>query len=155
MTLAVVAAVYVFATPAVNGPNEAGVPSVSDNVAGTVPVAVPGADVSTTVTPLPPNSAQLRLNRFPPVVPPVTARITRNSSCLPDEAGSPNVCVFQTAAAALLPVEVRLAVVRIGPVIESWRISIAASGEPTVRGALVPVGCTSETRNAIVSIWNR
>src|SRR3954447_15716780 len=116
MTLAVVAAVYVFATPGVNGPNAAGAPSESDSVAGTVPDAVPGAEVSTTVTPLPLNSAQFRLNRLPPVAPPVTARNTKNSSCLPVEAGSGNVCVDQTAVP---PVDTRFAVVRIGPVIES------------------------------------
>jgi hypothetical protein len=35
--VAVVAAVYSFATPGVNAPNVAGAPSVSDSVAGTVP----------------------------------------------------------------------------------------------------------------------
>src|SRR5215212_9497594 len=33
--------------------------------------------------PGPTNSAQLRLNRLPPVCPPVTARNTRNNSCVP------------------------------------------------------------------------
>ena len=37
VTVAVVDAVYSFATPGVNGPNDAGPPSVSDSVAGTVP----------------------------------------------------------------------------------------------------------------------
>ncbi len=37
MTVAVVAAVYSYATPGVKAPNVAGAPSVSDRVAGTVP----------------------------------------------------------------------------------------------------------------------
>src|SRR4051794_17878422 len=37
VTLAVVLAAYVFATPGVKAPNAAGVPSVSDSVAGTLP----------------------------------------------------------------------------------------------------------------------
>src|SRR4051795_12072536 len=45
MTFAVVCAVYVFSTPGVNGPNDAGLPSVSDSVAGTVPPTPPGTDV--------------------------------------------------------------------------------------------------------------
>src|SRR5690349_24981577 len=44
MTFAFVDAVYSFATPGVNAPNEAGAPSVSASVAGTVPPALP--DVS-------------------------------------------------------------------------------------------------------------
>src|SRR5262245_30259747 len=51
MMLAVVEAVYVLATPGVKAPKEAGAPSDSDSVAGTVPVAPPGVLVSTTVTP--------------------------------------------------------------------------------------------------------
>ena len=39
VTVAVVDAVYSFATPGVNGPNDAGAPSVSARVAGTVPPA--------------------------------------------------------------------------------------------------------------------
>ena len=45
ITLAVVDAVYSFATPGVNAPNVAGVPSVSASVAGTVPPALPSASV--------------------------------------------------------------------------------------------------------------
>src|SRR4051812_24029633 len=41
ITFAVVDASYVCATPAVNAPNEAAGPSVSDSVAGTVPPTVP------------------------------------------------------------------------------------------------------------------
>ena len=37
ITVAVVDAVYSFATPGVNAPNAAGAPSVSDSVAGTEP----------------------------------------------------------------------------------------------------------------------
>ena len=46
ITVAVVDASYVLATPGVNAPNVAGAPSVSDSVAGTVPVtgAVTGGD---------------------------------------------------------------------------------------------------------------
>src|SRR4051812_25262396 len=40
ITLAVVDAVYVLAVPGVNAPKLAGVPSVSDSVAGTVPPTV-------------------------------------------------------------------------------------------------------------------
>ena len=39
MTLAVVEAVYSFATPGVNAPNVAGAPIVSDSVAATVALA--------------------------------------------------------------------------------------------------------------------
>ena len=54
------------------------------------------------------------------MLPPVTVRNTRNSSCLPLEGcGSGNVWLFQIAAAVVEPVDVRFAVVRIGPVIES------------------------------------
>src|SRR6478735_5495157 len=106
--------------PGVKAPNAAGVPSVSDSVAATVPPTGPVVLVDWTVTPLPLNSAQLRLNRLPPVLPPVTARNTRNSSCLPLEGcGSGNVWLFQIIAAVVEPVDVRFAVVRIGPVIES------------------------------------
>src|SRR5215207_936445 len=41
VTVAVLEAVYSCATPGVNEPNEAGAPSVSDNVAGTAPPAEP------------------------------------------------------------------------------------------------------------------
>src|SRR3954466_10527341 len=47
MTLAVVLAVYSFATPGVNAPNEAGPPSVSESVAGTVPPTSPFRHVPT------------------------------------------------------------------------------------------------------------
>src|SRR5690348_14454341 len=83
MTLAVVEAAYVFATPGVNSWKAAGVPSVRASVAGTVPPASPVVLVDWTVTPLPPNSVQLRLNRFAPVAPPVTVWNVRNSSCDP------------------------------------------------------------------------
>ena len=43
ITVAVVDAVYSFATPGVNAPNAAGAPSVSASVAGTVPPAVPSS----------------------------------------------------------------------------------------------------------------
>src|SRR6478735_6490718 len=106
--------------PGVKAPKVAGVPSVSDSVAATVPPAEPSALADWTVTPLPLNSAQLRLNRFAPVEPPVTVRNTKNSSCLPLEGcGSGNVWLFHTIAAVVEPVDVRFAVVRIGPVIES------------------------------------
>src|SRR5919108_668514 len=96
--------------------------------------------------PAPTNSAQLRLNRLPPVAPPVTERNTRNSSCVPDiEMG--NVWL---ARVRVPPVETRLAVVRIGPVIESWWTSIAASGDPAVR-PFPP----SATRNVIESMLVR
>ena len=56
MTFAVVLAVYSFATPGVNAPNEAGAPSVSDSVAGTEPPTVPSTGGAlTTVTPSPSN----------------------------------------------------------------------------------------------------
>ena len=42
ITLAVVLALYVRATPGVNAPKLAGAPSVSDSVAGTVPPTSPG-----------------------------------------------------------------------------------------------------------------
>ena len=58
-----------------------------------------------------------------------------------------NVWLVQTAVP---PVETRLDVVTIGPVIESWRISIAASGEPAVRPA-----AASATRNVIVSMFEQ
>ena len=45
VTVAVVDAVYSRATPGVNAPNEAGVPSVRARVAGTLPPTVPGTDV--------------------------------------------------------------------------------------------------------------
>jgi hypothetical protein len=45
MTVAVVEAVYSLATPGVNAPKVAGAPSVSDNVAGTLPPT--GASPST------------------------------------------------------------------------------------------------------------
>src|SRR3954453_7278281 len=45
MTLAVVFAVYSFATPGVNAPNVAGVPSVRLSVAGTLPPTPPGVSV--------------------------------------------------------------------------------------------------------------
>ena len=45
ITFAGVVAVYSFATPGVNAPNDAGAPSVNDNVAGTVPPTVPVASV--------------------------------------------------------------------------------------------------------------
>src|SRR5262245_26559342 len=83
ITLAVVDAVYVLATPGVNAPNVAGAPSDSDSVGATVAPVSPFADVDWTVTPLPPNSAQLRLSRLAPVAPPVTVRNVRNSSCAP------------------------------------------------------------------------
>ena len=38
--------------PGVNAPNEAGVPSDSDSVAGTVPLAVPPVDVAPSRTPI-------------------------------------------------------------------------------------------------------
>src|SRR5215207_4946120 len=41
VTVAVLEAVYSCATPGVNEPNDAGAPSVSDNVAGTAPPAEP------------------------------------------------------------------------------------------------------------------
>src|SRR6478752_6884060 len=74
ITFAVVEALYVRATPGVNGPKAAGVPSDNASVAGTEPLAPPGALVSWTVTPLPTNSSQFRLNRLPPVAPFVIAR---------------------------------------------------------------------------------
>src|SRR5919108_341002 len=96
--------------------------------------------------PAPTNSAQLRLNRLPPVAPPVTERNRRNSSCAPDmERGNVGL-----ARAPVPPVETRLAVVRIGPVIESWWTSIAASGDPAVR-PFPP----SATRNVIESMLVR
>ena len=53
MTLAVVEASYVFVMPGVNAPNEAGVPSVSDSVAGTVPPTAPDvARPAATLSPL-------------------------------------------------------------------------------------------------------
>src|SRR5689334_15590160 len=57
ITLAVVDASYVRATPGTNGANDAGAPSVSASVAGTVPPTSPwtGGAV-TTVAPVPPNS---------------------------------------------------------------------------------------------------
>src|SRR5690349_22825467 len=128
ITLAVVEAVYVLPTPGVNGPNVAGVPRLSASVAGTVPPASPGALVDWTVTPLPPNSAQLRLNRFAPVAPPVTVRNVRNSSCAPlATLVNGTVIVDHTPVP---PVEVRFAVAITGPVMESWRRSTAASGLP-------------------------
>src|SRR3954471_7091073 len=85
-------------------------------------------------TPGPTNSAQLRLNRLPPVAPPVTVRNTRKYSCVPfwvPVGAIGNVWLVQVAAP---PVETRLFVCTIGPVVgESWRISTAASGEPAVR----------------------
>src|SRR3954451_22642842 len=117
MTGAVVEASYVLPTPGTNGANDAGAPSVSDRVAGTVPPAWPGVLVSTTVTPLPPNSSQFRLNRFAPVVPPVTVRKVTNSSCLPAAAVTGTVMVAHVSRP---PVEVRFAVATTGPVIESW-----------------------------------
>src|SRR3954447_9253915 len=42
-TLAPVVATYSLSSPGVNGPNDAGAPSVSDNVAGTEPPTVPPA----------------------------------------------------------------------------------------------------------------
>src|SRR3954462_15785486 len=83
MTFADVLAVYVLATPGVKAPNAAGVPSVSARVAGTLAPAPPGASVCCTVTPLPPNSTQLRLIRLPPVAPPGIVRNVRKSSCAP------------------------------------------------------------------------
>src|SRR4051812_24034964 len=133
MTLAVVLAVYVLATPGVKAPKAAGVPSDSDSVAGTVPPAPPGVLTDWTVTPLPPNSAQFRLNRLPPVAPPVTVLNVTKSSCLPGRTfASGTVIVDQVPVP---PVDVRFAVAMTGPVIESWRRSTAASGEPAVRPA--------------------
>jgi hypothetical protein len=81
-----------------------------------------------------------------PVDPPVSDRNTRKMSCRPDiEIGT--VWLIQTAVP---PVDVRFAVVRSGPVIESCRTSIAASGAPAVRPA-----CASATRNVSESIWCR
>src|SRR4029079_16755871 len=48
------------------------------------------------------------------------------------------------------PVEVRSAVAMIGPVIESWRMSMPAIGDPAVRRA-----APSAYRMATVLIWNR
>src|SRR3954466_15465062 len=79
MTLAVVLAAYVFATPGWNVPKAAGVPSDSASVAGTVPPAPPGVLTDCTVTPLPANSNQFRLIRLAPVAPPVTVRNVRKS----------------------------------------------------------------------------
>src|SRR3954468_11673023 len=47
ITLAVVDAAYSLATPGVNAPNEAGAPSVSESVAGTVPPTSPLRHVPT------------------------------------------------------------------------------------------------------------
>jgi hypothetical protein len=60
----------------------------------------------------------LRLNRLPPVEPPVTDRNTKNSSCLPGSAVGAigNVWLDHTAVP---PVETRFPVAMIGPVIES------------------------------------
>src|SRR4051812_36628518 len=131
MTFAVMLAVYVLATPGVNGPKAAGVPSDSARVAGTLPPAPPGALVDWTVTPFPPNSTQFRLNRLAPVAPPVIVRKVRKSSCAPGATLDSGTVVV--AQVPVLPVDVRLAVAMTGPVIESWRRSIPASGEPTVR----------------------
>jgi hypothetical protein len=49
MTVASVDAVYSFATPGANAPNEAGAPSASDSVAGTEPPTVPSVDVEAAV----------------------------------------------------------------------------------------------------------
>src|SRR3954451_23221534 len=133
MTLAVVEAAYVLATPGVNGPNVAGVPSVRASVAGTVPPASPVVLVDWTVTPLPPNSAQLRLNRLAPVAPPVTVRNVRNSSCRP--LAAPVIGTLMVDQVPVAPVDVRFAVAMTGPVIESWRRSTAASALPAVRPA--------------------
>src|SRR4051794_2034605 len=46
ITFAVVVAVYSLSAPGVNGAKLAGVPSVNDNVAGTVPPTEPGVVVS-------------------------------------------------------------------------------------------------------------
>ena len=46
VTVADVDAVYSFATPGVNGPNEAGAPSDNESVAGTVPPTVPSTEVA-------------------------------------------------------------------------------------------------------------
>src|SRR3954453_3645576 len=134
MTFAVVLAVYVLATPGVKAPKAAGTPSDSDRVAGTLPPAPPGVLVDCTVTPLPWNSTQFRLIRLPPVAPPVTVRNVTNSSCAPAAA-----LVIGTVVVAQLfvpPVEVRFAVATTGPVIESRRRSIPASGVPAVRPAV-------------------
>ena len=117
ITFAVVLASYVRPTPGTKAPKLAGAPRESDSVAGTVPPALPGVLVSTTVTPLPTNSSQFRLSRLPPVAPPVTCRNVTNSSCLPLSAlliGTVLVAKVPTA-----PVEVRSAVAMTGPVIES------------------------------------
>src|SRR5689334_9639606 len=50
MTLAVVPAVYVLPRPGVNAPNEAGVPSESESVAGTVPPGLLVCDVAPSST---------------------------------------------------------------------------------------------------------
>ncbi len=50
VTEALVDAVQAFATPAVNAPNEAGGPSVSESVAGTVPLTVGGCSGGATWT---------------------------------------------------------------------------------------------------------
>ena len=84
---------------------------------------------------------------MPPVAPPVTVAEHEEQLVLAGDGGSGNVWLDQTAVP---PVETRFAVVTIGPVIESWRTSIAASGEPAVRPA-----AASATRNVIELIWNR
>src|SRR3954470_17002128 len=50
MTLAVVSAAYVFATPGWNGPRAGSVPNESESVAGTLPPTLPGALTDWTVT---------------------------------------------------------------------------------------------------------
>src|SRR5262249_29676628 len=84
-----------------------------------------------TPTPAPWNCAQFRLNRLPPVAPPVTARNTKKSSCVPDS----EIGKFWLDQTAVPPVEVSASVWTIGPVTVSWCTSMAASGEPAVRPA--------------------
>ena len=75
--------------PGVNAPNEAGVPSVSDSVAGTVPPTSPGTcgkKSGSMPTPRPLNSIQFRLPKLfagAPVA--VMARNTKNRRCEPEK----------------------------------------------------------------------
>src|SRR3954470_2187435 len=118
MTLAVVAAVYVLATPGVKGPKGAGVPSERASVAGTLPPAPPGVLTDWTVTPLPANSSQFRLIRLAPVAPPVTVRNVRKSSCLPGRTVVSGIAGV-VAQVPVPPVEFNVVVAMTGPVIES------------------------------------
>src|SRR5689334_10002352 len=127
ITLAVVLASYVLATPGTNGSNDAGAPRVSDSVAGTEPPTVPCTGGAVTlVMPSPSNCTQFsRIALF--------ALNVRNRSLVPStESG--NVSEFHLGSVVDgLPVLVSGKVPTISPVCEPLRRTTLPSAPPTGR----------------------